>query len=74
MRNPATKRTGGGKRTPGFGIDSGPLTAFQTIFRCPNGTEHRIPLTTQQVDWNCDRTIFGSCHTKVAWRLWRGVR
>ena len=44
----------------GFGIDSGPLTAFKTIFRCPNdGPKHRIPLTTEQVDWNCDRTILG---------------
>ena len=45
----------------GFGIDSGPLTAFKTIFTCPNRTtRYPIPLTTQQVDWNCDRTIFGS--------------
>lgn len=42
----------------GFGIDSGPLTAYQTIFRCPGGgPRYRIPLTTKQVDWNCTRSI-----------------
>ena len=47
----------------GFGITSGPLTALQTILRCPNGsggfTKYRIPLTAQHTDWNCDRSITG---------------
>ncbi len=45
----------------GFGIDSGDLSAFKTVFTCPDGTtQYSIPLTTTNVDWNCDRTIFGS--------------
>jgi WD40 repeat protein len=43
----------------GFGIDSGPLTAFKTIFTCPNGTRYRIELTTQHTDWNCDGSFTG---------------
>ncbi len=41
----------------GFGVDAGALTAFNTIYRCPDGTKKTIGLATQVVDWNCSGFI-----------------
>jgi hypothetical protein len=44
----------------GFGITTGPLTTFETIFRCAGGgPKYRISLTTENTDWNCDQSITG---------------